>query len=45
MGKVYRDEVFLRIKIVFPGLVDDTNLLQLGGGFICDNPIELPQFE
>jgi hypothetical protein len=39
------DEVFFGVEIVFAGLVDHANLVQLGCGFIRDNLIELPPFE
>jgi len=42
---LHGDEVFFRIKIVFARLVDDPNLMELGGCIISDDLIKLPQLE
>jgi hypothetical protein len=42
LRQLHRDEVFLRIKIVFARLVNDANLAELGGSFVGYDLIELP---
>jgi hypothetical protein len=41
----HRNEMILRVQIILPGLIEDPDATQAGGGVIGNGTIELPEFQ